>query len=385
MAQFTKGLVNKMSAVFDSQQNQQPTPPSKKRELDDGKDGSAQCSNPPVFKLDLVNCLAEVCETQNTHTNELFEKHATQTQESTKLLLAEHVAQQQKFTQDTLGKFAEQVTAKFATQDSRIEYLENRANTDQNNLEEIKGRLAACEANQAKQAQLLQLADANGSITRAEVNFGDFDRPVNLEILRIGSPKFVSVASIQNAITPFVVGCGFPIDTWKIQGHTDGRNFSVQFLQNALTSAKNVDKCVGALKDEEGNWKTFFAETAKKNLDGTFETCKLHVGKDQNDKTRTIGFMVRMFYKAFEATHVGRKDAKYFQGSFNIVTDDKSKSRDENIHPFAKFVPTSKTMARQSVEWNLVACAEYKIDKDALMDKFLYYSSDPADRVEWCL
>ena len=42
-------------------------------------------------------------------------------------------------------------------------------------------------------------------------------------------------------------------------------------------------------------------------------------------------------------------------------------------------------MARQSVEWNLVACAEYKINKDALMDKFLYYSSDPADRVEWCL
>ena len=136
------------------------------------------------------------CVKHKTHTNELFEKHATQTQESTKLLLAEHVAQQQKFTHDTLGKFAEQVTAKFATQDSRIEYLENRANTDQNDFEGIKGWLAACESNQAKQAQLLQLADANGSITRAEVNFGDFDMPVNLEILRIGSPKFVSVASI---------------------------------------------------------------------------------------------------------------------------------------------------------------------------------------------
>ena len=70
----------------------------------------------------------------------------------------------------------------------------------------------------------------------------------------------------------------------------------------------------GALQDAEGNWKTLFAKSVKKNLDGTFETCKLHVGKDQNDKTRTIGFMVRMFYKAFEATHVGRKDAKYFKG-----------------------------------------------------------------------
>ena len=67
MAQFIKGLVNKMSAVFDSQHNQQPTPPSKKREVDDGKEGSVQCSNPHVFKFDLVNCLAVVCETQ-THT-----------------------------------------------------------------------------------------------------------------------------------------------------------------------------------------------------------------------------------------------------------------------------------------------------------------------------
>ena len=168
--------------------------------------------------------------------------------------------------------------------------------------------MADCEANQAKQAQLLQMADANGCITRAEVNIGDFDRPVNLEILRIGSPKFVSVASIQNAITPFICGIGFPADTWTIQGNSDGRNFSVQFLQNAFTNAKNVDKCVGNLKDKDG-WKTLFAETANKTIDGTFETCKLHVGKNQNDKTRTIGFMVRMFYKAFEAVYPGRNDA----------------------------------------------------------------------------
>ena len=78
----------------------------------------------------------------------------------------------------------------------------------------------------------------------------------------------------------------------------------------------------GGLKDEDG-WKTFFAETVKKKIDGTFETCKLHVGKDKNDKTRTIGFMVRMFYKAFESVHPGRKDATFFAGSFNIVTDGK--------------------------------------------------------------
>ena len=84
-----------MSSVFDSQQTRQPTPPSKKRELEEGKEGSAQCSNPPVFKLDLVNCLAEVSRAQNEHTAELFTKHAEQTQERTKLLLSQHVEEQQ--------------------------------------------------------------------------------------------------------------------------------------------------------------------------------------------------------------------------------------------------------------------------------------------------
>ena len=147
------------------------------------------------------------------------------------MLLSQHVEEQQQFTKVALGKFAEQVTAKFETQDARIDLSEISANKDQNAIEELKLRMADCEANQAKQAQLLQMADANGCITRAEVNFGDFDRPVNLEILRIGSPKFVSVASIQNAITPFVCACGSPADTRTIQGNSDGRNFSVQFLQ----------------------------------------------------------------------------------------------------------------------------------------------------------
>ena len=78
------------------------------------------------------------CELQNTHTSELFAKHATQTQEQTKLLLSEHVEQQQNFTRNALGKFAEQVTAKFETQDARIDIVETSANKDQNAIEELK-------------------------------------------------------------------------------------------------------------------------------------------------------------------------------------------------------------------------------------------------------
>ncbi len=71
--------------------------------------------------------------------------------------------------------------------------------------------MAACEAEQTKQAKALLLADANGCITRADVNMGEFGRPINLEILKIGSSKFLSVAAVQNAT--FIVSCGFPLET----------------------------------------------------------------------------------------------------------------------------------------------------------------------------
>jgi len=92
-----------------------------------------------------------------------------------------------------------------------------------------------------------------------------------------------------------------------------------------------------------------------------------------------------MFYEAFEAVHPGRKDANCFFGSSNIVTDDKSKSRDENIHPLARCVPTARKIEKKFIEWSPKVCAEQEFDRDAIMDKFMYFAADPPDRVEWCL
>ena len=86
------------------------------------------------------------------------------------MLLAQHVEEQQHFTKRALGKFAEQGEAKFEVQDARIDCLEAGASKDQSAIEELKLRMATCESNQAKQAQWLQMADANGCITRADLN-----------------------------------------------------------------------------------------------------------------------------------------------------------------------------------------------------------------------
>ena len=210
MAQYGKGVVTVSQLILTNKPMKTNKPPNKKRELEIGNEGKATSripANPPVFKCDLVNCLAEFSNVQNEHTAELFTKHAEQTQERTKVLLAQHVEEQQHFTKRALGKFAEQVEAKFEVHDARIDCLEAGASKDQSAIEELKLRMAACESNQAKQAQLLQMADANGCISRAEFNLGEFDRPISPEVLKILSPKFVSTASIQNSITPFVSSC----------------------------------------------------------------------------------------------------------------------------------------------------------------------------------
>ena len=49
---------------------------------------------------------------------------------------------------------------------------------------------------------------------------------------------------------------------------------------------------------EAGAWKVFMVNTVKKNADGSFETVKIRVGKDQNAKDRVRSFMVKMFYEA---------------------------------------------------------------------------------------
>jgi hypothetical protein len=78
MAQYGKGVVNRIEAIFDKQTNEnQQTAPTKKRELEVGNEGKATSSipaHPPVFKFDLVNCLAEFSNVQNEHTEELFIK-----------------------------------------------------------------------------------------------------------------------------------------------------------------------------------------------------------------------------------------------------------------------------------------------------------------------
>ena len=123
--------------------------------------------------------------------------------------------------------------------------------------------------------------------------------------------------------------------------------------------------------------------TVKKKPDGSFETIKTRVGKDQNAKDRVRSFMVKMFYEAWEKTHP-QHVVKFFMGGFHIITTDKLTPK-ENETPIAKMDPKSGSIERTYITWNLKAVAEFNINKDKLLDCFMGAVSNPMDAVEWCV
>ncbi len=123
--------------------------------------------------------------------------------------------------------------------------------------------------------------------------------------------------------------------------------------------------------------------TVKKKPDGSFETVKIRVGKDQNAKDRVRSFMVKMFYEAWEKTHP-QHGVKFFRGGFHIITTNKPTPK-ENKTPIAKMDPKSGIIERAYITWNPKAVAEFKIDKDKLLDYFMGAVPNPMDAAQWCV
>ena len=80
----------------------------------------------------------------------------------------------------------------------------------------------------------------------------------------------------------------------------------------------------------------------------------------------------------------GQHEVTFFRGGFHIVTKDKPTPR-EHITPIAKMDPKSGSIERTYITWNHKAVAEFKIDKDEILDCFMGSVSNPMDAVEWCV
>ena len=138
---------------------------------------------------------------------------------------------------------------------------------------------------------MLLLANRQGALSQADLDSDNFHRPPNLEIVQISSPKFVSLASVENALKPYMESQQISPEIWSLVGNTEGKHFSMQFAQNAFTSAKLAQQVCKGLYSSDG-WKVF-ADIAKQNKDGSSKIVKLFIGPDQTPEQRSTLFMFR--------------------------------------------------------------------------------------------
>ncbi len=89
-----------------------------------------------------------------------------------------------------------------------------------------------------------------------------FTGPPNLEIVQITSPKYVSMASIENAIKPYMESQGIRDNVCSLAGNPEGKRFFMQFVQNAFTCAKLAKQVTFNFKTKEG-CSEIYADTAK--------------------------------------------------------------------------------------------------------------------------
>ena len=132
--------------------------------------------------------------------------------------------------------------------------MERDVETCKASNDELRRTVATLQAEQQRLASALVLADRHGSVTRQDAEADEFDRPNNQENIEIYSPKFVAPGEVENTLSPFLEEFGFSPETWKLNSSTNGKDFHIHFLQNALAGASHVKTICSKLKTEAGGF-----------------------------------------------------------------------------------------------------------------------------------
>jgi hypothetical protein len=89
------------------------------------------------------------------------------------------------------------------------------------------------------------------------------------------------------------------------------------------------------------------------------------------------------------STRHGKRHIHNMWLSFSGVVSTSSRPINPHLRkseiPIAKMDPKSGSIERTYITWNHPALAEFKIDKDKLLDYFMGAVSNPMDAVEWCV
>ena len=171
-----------------------------------GSGSGASSSNGVVgiSKSDIMSLLAEQQEV------------ATQ---ANRMLLSEALDQTQARNTKILATFGEGIQEQLGAVNDRVSNVENETVELKTEVKQMRALVAEVQTEQKRQAEALLLAN-RGGLTRAELDLDNFERPANLEIVQISSPKFVSLASVENAIKPYMGTLQIPPENLSIVGNT---------------------------------------------------------------------------------------------------------------------------------------------------------------------
>ena len=304
----------------------------------------------PVFHGELGDLLAKHLEQQQQLVSGML---ASSSQGTTKLL--------SDFVASSEERFRKQ-DEKIGADDARCSNIEATQNAVQAEMQELKD-------GQTRLEEQLRLANSN-VLSREDVASDKFDRPPDLSIIRVSSKKFATKVAVENAITPWLTNAGVSRDLWSLSGNTTGKKFRVHFLQNPLSSARLVEECLAALKDENGTWTEIYVTLVNKTRE------KLFISPDESPKAETQRRMAKSLlrvlaedYAHVEEVHFRKNKASVFAGKVGI----------------AIMQPTGPNPSRDSFLWNLKGVEELGLERGAILTKTLSYLASPEDQIHWCV
>ena len=235
-------------------------------------------------------------------------------------------------------------------------------------------QIKAMQEDMEKMAKQLEIA-RQSSISREEVVSDKFDRPPDLEIIRVSSRKFVNKAAVEKAITPWLVDiCEIERGMFKFTGAHSGRDFNIRFQSNQLANARMVDTAMGKLKDEDGAFRKFSA------IMPSGAEHPLRVDRDENSKTRTQRKMAACLIKVVSERHPDFKDLHirrdYKKGRVSLFVGSEG---------LCTMVPKSSEITRDAFFWDLETVKTLKVDREELITLTMPLFERPEDNIQWCL
>ena len=118
--------------------------------------------------------------------------------------LSQHTDQTIAQNTKLLATFGEGIQEQLGQFNCRVENVEHDTSELKTDVTKMQALLAEVQDEQKRQAEVLLLANRQGGISQPDIDSDNFSRPPNFEIVQISAPKFVCLASVENALKPYM-------------------------------------------------------------------------------------------------------------------------------------------------------------------------------------